>query len=122
MKRKTLIILAILHSLIVIFAFITAQAAPQTPQTAEEGSLNDLSTELEGARQRSLDEDLDELEQTLDKDEKEKHAWTTSWGLSTRTIGALVMVHGDDKGLVIPPKLAPVHAVVVPIIFKENHS
>jgi len=70
-KRKTLIILAILHSLIVIFAFITAQAAPQTPQTAEEGSLNDLSTELEGARQRSLDEDLDELEQTLDKDEKE---------------------------------------------------
>ncbi|MBI2655757.1 proline--tRNA ligase [Candidatus Woesearchaeota archaeon] len=58
----------------------------------------------------------------LDKDEKEKHAWTTSWGLSTRTIGALVMVHGDDKGIVIPPKLAPVHAVVVPIIFKENQE
>src|SRR3989344_3301425 len=56
----------------------------------------------------------------LDKDEKEKHAWTTSWGLSTRTIGAMIMVHGDDKGLVIPPRLAPVHVAVVPIVFREN--
>ncbi|MBI3027529.1 proline--tRNA ligase [Candidatus Woesearchaeota archaeon] len=56
----------------------------------------------------------------LDKDEREKHVWTTSWGLSTRTIGAIVMVHGDDKGLVLPPKLAPTQIVVVPIIFKEN--
>ncbi len=56
----------------------------------------------------------------LDKDEKEKYAWTTSWGLSTRTIGALVMTHGDDKGLVIPPKLAPIQIVVIPITFKEN--
>ena len=56
----------------------------------------------------------------LDNDEKEKHAWTTSWGLSTRTIGAMIMVHGDDKGLVIPPRLAPVHVAVVPIVFREN--
>jgi len=56
----------------------------------------------------------------LDKDEKEKFAWQTSWGLSTRTIGAIVMAHGDDKGLVLPPRIAPVHIVVVPIIFKEN--
>ncbi|MBI2541165.1 proline--tRNA ligase [Candidatus Woesearchaeota archaeon] len=56
----------------------------------------------------------------LDKDEKEKYAWQTSWGLSTRTIGAIVMVHGDDKGLIIPPRLAPVQIVVVPILFKEN--
>jgi len=56
----------------------------------------------------------------LDKDEKEKHAWQTSWGLSTRTIGAIVMVHGDDKGLVLPPKIAPVHIVIVPIVFREN--
>src|SRR3990167_2803430 len=56
----------------------------------------------------------------LDKDEQEKFVHTTSWGLSTRTIGAIIMVHGDDKGLVWPPKLAPVQAVVVPIIFKGN--
>lgn len=56
----------------------------------------------------------------LDKDEKEKHVYTTSWGLSTRTIGAIVMAHGDDKGLVLPPRLAPTQIVVVPIVFKEN--
>ncbi|MBI2659359.1 proline--tRNA ligase, partial [Candidatus Woesearchaeota archaeon] len=56
----------------------------------------------------------------LDKDEKEKFAWQTSWGLSTRTIGAIVMAHGDDKGLVLPPRIAPIHVVVVPIVFKEN--
>ncbi|HLC61594.1 MAG TPA: proline--tRNA ligase [Candidatus Nanoarchaeia archaeon] len=56
----------------------------------------------------------------LDKDEQGKFVYTTSWGLSTRTIGAVIMVHGDDKGLVWPPKLAPVQAVVVPIIFKGN--
>src|SRR3989338_6354472 len=56
----------------------------------------------------------------LDKDEQEKFAWTTSWGLSTRTIGAVIMVHGDDKGIVIPPKIAPIQVAVVPIVFKEN--
>ena len=56
----------------------------------------------------------------LDKDEKEKHVWTTSWGLSTRTIGAIVMTHGDDKGLVLPPRLAPVQIAIVPIVFKDN--
>ena len=58
----------------------------------------------------------------LDKDEQEKNAHTTSWGLSTRTIGAIVMAHGDDKGLVVPPRLAPVQIVVVPIVFKENRE
>jgi prolyl-tRNA synthetase len=53
--------------------------------------------------------------QFQDTDGQRKHVWTTSWGLSTRTIGALIMVHGDDKGIVLPPKVAPVQAVVVPI-------
>ena len=56
----------------------------------------------------------------LDKDEKEKYAWQTSWGLSTRTIGAIVMAHGDDKGLVLPPKIAPVQIIIIPIVFKES--
>jgi prolyl-tRNA synthetase len=54
----------------------------------------------------------------LDQDEKEQYVWQTSWGFSTRMIGALVMVHGDDKGLVLPPKVAPVQVVIVPIPYK----
>jgi prolyl-tRNA synthetase len=49
------------------------------------------------------------------KDETEELAWTTSWGVSTRLVGGLVMTHGDDDGLVIPPRLAPAHAVILPI-------
>ncbi|MFQ5405659.1 MAG: proline--tRNA ligase [Candidatus Micrarchaeia archaeon] len=51
----------------------------------------------------------------LDENEKEAFAWQTSWGVSTRLIGAVVMVHGDDKGLVMPPKVAPLQVVIVPI-------
>jgi prolyl-tRNA synthetase len=43
------------------------------------------------------------------------YAWTTSWGLSTRMVGAVIMTHGDDKGLMLPPRLAPIQVVVVPI-------
>jgi prolyl-tRNA synthetase len=55
----------------------------------------------------------------LDEDEKEKFVWTTSWGVSTRMIGALVMIHGDDKGLVLPPRIAYTHVVIVPIFYKS---
>jgi prolyl-tRNA synthetase len=48
------------------------------------------------------------------------HVWATSWGVSTRLIGALIMTHSDDKGLIVPPKLAPIEAVVVPIFRKET--
>ena len=58
--------------------------------------------------------------QFVDQDEQRKYAWQTSWGLSTRTIGAMVLMHGDDKGLVIPPKLSPTQAIIVPIIFKDS--
>ncbi|HPD15614.1 MAG TPA: proline--tRNA ligase [Planctomycetota bacterium] len=44
-----------------------------------------------------------------------QHVWATSWGVSTRLVGALVMAHSDDQGLVLPPKLAPIHVVIVPI-------
>jgi prolyl-tRNA synthetase len=55
-----------------------------------------------------------------DKNEEDKHVWQTSWGVSTRLIGALAMVHGDDKGLVIPPKIARNKIVIVPILFEET--
>src|SRR5881397_3912275 len=56
----------------------------------------------------------------LGKDEKEHFAWTTSWGISWRLIGAMIMAHGDDKGLVLPPKIAPIQVVFVPIHYKES--
>jgi prolyl-tRNA synthetase len=51
----------------------------------------------------------------LDENNELEYVWTTSWGLSTRMVGAVVMVHGDDQGLVLPPRLAPIQVVVVPI-------
>ncbi len=51
----------------------------------------------------------------LDENNELKYCWTTSWGVSTRMIGAIVMAHGDDKGLRLPPRLAPYQAVIVPI-------
>ncbi len=50
-----------------------------------------------------------------------QHCWTTSWGLSTRFIGAIIMVHGDDQGLILPPRLAPHQIVIVPI-FKTDEE
>ena len=50
-----------------------------------------------------------------DSDNQPQFVWATSWGVSTRLVGALVMAHSDDSGLVLPPRLAPIHAVIVPI-------
>jgi prolyl-tRNA synthetase len=58
----------------------------------------------------------------LGKDQKEQLAWTTSWGVSTRLIGGLVMTHSDDNGLVVPPALAPVHVVIIPIRCKKDED
>ncbi len=57
-----------------------------------------------------------------DKDNVEHFAWQTSWGVSWRLIGAMIMVHGDDKGLVLPPKVAPVQVVIVPIYKNEEEK
>jgi prolyl-tRNA synthetase len=51
---------------------------------------------------------------------QEVHAWTTSWGVSTRLIGGLIMTHSDDDGLVLPPRLAPAHVVILPITSKPE--
>ncbi|MBC8334726.1 MAG: proline--tRNA ligase [Anaerolineales bacterium] len=56
----------------------------------------------------------------LNKENELEHCYTTSWGLSTRMIGALIMVHGDDQGLIIPPKIAPFQVVIVPIFRKDE--
>lgn len=56
-----------------------------------------------------------------DENNTQQYCWTTSWGLSTRFIGAIIMTHGDDQGLVLPPKLAPIQIVIVPI-FKNDEE
>ncbi|MGC9347427.1 MAG: proline--tRNA ligase [Anaerolineae bacterium] len=58
--------------------------------------------------------------QYLDENNELQHAWTTSWGMSTRMVGAVVMSHGDDQGLVLPPRLAPIQVVIVPIWRKDK--
>lgn len=58
--------------------------------------------------------------QYLDAENTLQHCWTTSWGLSTRFIGAIIMVHGDDRGLILPPRLAPYQVVIVPIYRSDS--
>ena len=56
----------------------------------------------------------------LGRDEKEHYGWTTSWGISWRLIGAAILSHGDDRGLVLPPRIAPTQVVIIPIFYKET--
>jgi prolyl-tRNA synthetase len=59
--------------------------------------------------------------QYLSRAGKKEFAWTTSWGVSTRLIGTLIMAHADDDGLVLPPRVAPTQVVIIPVIPKEEH-
>src|SRR5512136_1282241 len=60
--------------------------------------------------------------QFLDENNTLQYAWTTSWGLSTRFIGAIIMTHGDDQGLIMPPRLAPIQVVIVPIARNDDEK
>ena len=56
----------------------------------------------------------------LNKENKPEYVWATSWGVSTRLIGALIMTHSDDNGLVLPPRLAPIQVIIIPIATKPE--
>ncbi|QPC81893.1 proline--tRNA ligase [Phototrophicus methaneseepsis] len=58
----------------------------------------------------------------LDEQNEQQYCWTTSWGMSTRMIGAIIMTHGDDQGLRLPPKVAPYQVVAIPIFRKEEEE
>ena len=58
--------------------------------------------------------------QYTSKEGKQEYVWATSWGVSTRLMGALIMAHSDNNGLVLPPKLAPIQVVMVPIYKGEE--
>lgn len=60
--------------------------------------------------------------QYLDWGNQLQYCWTTSWGLSTRIIGAIIMTHGDDQGLVMPPKLAPIQCILIPIYKNDEEK
>jgi len=55
-----------------------------------------------------------------DKENVESYAWQTSWGVSWRLIGGMIMVHGDDKGLVLPPRVAPIQVIIIPIYYSDE--
>lgn len=76
---------------------------------------------IQGATSHNLGQNFGKMFDIKFQDEKgdTQVAWQTSWGLTTRTIGVMVMVHGDDKGLVMPPRVAPLQVVIVPIISKK---
>lgn len=56
----------------------------------------------------------------LGQDKQEHYVWQTSWGVSWRLIGAVIMVHGDDKGLILPPRITPIQVIVIPIFYKDK--
>ena len=58
--------------------------------------------------------------QFQNREGKQEFGWTTSWGMTTRLVGTLVMMHGDDDGLVLPPRIAPTQIVILPITTKEE--
>jgi len=60
--------------------------------------------------------------QYLDQNNQLQYCWTTSWGMSTRMIGAIIMTHGDDQGLILPPRLAPIQVVIVPIFRSDEEQ
>jgi len=76
---------------------------------------------IQGATSHNLGQNFGKMFDIKFQDEggEKKVVWQTSWGLTTRSIGVMIMVHGDDMGLVLPPKIAPLQAVVVPIISKN---
>ena len=76
---------------------------------------------IQGATSHNLGQNFGKMFDISFQDEKGQSqiAWQTSWGLTTRTIGVMVMVHGDDTGLVLPPRVAPVQVVIVPILSKK---
>lgn len=74
---------------------------------------------IQGATSHCLGQNFSEMFKIefLDESGNKKKVWQNSWGCTTRTIGVMVMVHGDDKGLVLPPRVAPLQSVIIPIFF-----
>ena len=92
-----------------------------TMTTTVEAYINGSGRAIQGATSHNLGQNFGNMFKIQYENEEGKHAipYQASWGLTTRTIGVAVMVHGDDKGLVLPPRVAPTQVVIVPILKKE---
>lgn len=79
---------------------------------------------IQGATSHMLGQNFSKMFQIWfeNQEHKKDFAWQTSWGFTTRSIGSLIMIHGDDKGLVLPPKVAPIQVVIIPIIKKQDKN
>ncbi len=90
--------------------------------TTVEAYINGSGRAIQGATSHNLGQNFGKMFKILFEDQEGGRSipWQTSWGLTTRAIGVCVMVHGDNKGLVLPPRVAPVQVVLVPIFMKNN--
>jgi prolyl-tRNA synthetase len=84
--------------------------------TTVEAYIGGSGRAIQGATSHNLGQNFGKMFDITFQDDKGESqiAWQTSWGSTTRTIGVCVMVHGDDKGLVLPPRIAPLQAIIVP--------
>jgi len=89
--------------------------------TTVEAYIGGSGRAIQGATSHNLGQNFGKMFDIKFQDEegKTKVAWQTSWGMTTRSIGVMIMVHGDDMGLVLPPRIAPLQAVIVPIVSKN---
>lgn len=90
--------------------------------TTVEGFIPANGRAIQGATSHCLGQNFSKMFDVtfVDTDHQQKHVWQNSWGLTTRSIGVMIMVHGDDKGLVLPPRVAAVQAIVVYITSSKD--
>eukprot|EP01041_Mallomonas_annulata_P010901 gene10901-22754_t len=90
--------------------------------TTVEAYINGSGRAIQGATSHNLGQNFGKMFKIFFEDEQggKSIPWQTSWGLTTRTIGVCVMVHGDDKGLVLPPRVAPIQVIICPIFMKNT--
>lgn len=92
--------------------------------TTVEAFIHGSGRAIQGATSHNLGQNFGKMFKIFFEDDQGEKAipWQTSWGLTTRSLGVAVMVHGDDKGLVLPPRVAPVQVVIVPITMKNTDT
>jgi len=90
--------------------------------TTVEGYIPVVNRAIQGATSHQLGQNFSKMFDITfaDSEKKQQHVWQNSWGCTTRTIGVMVMIHSDDHGLVLPPRVAPLHVVIVPIAPKKS--
>jgi len=90
--------------------------------TTVEGYIPVVNRAIQGATSHQLGQNFSKMFDItfLNSEKQSQHVWQNSWGCTTRTIGVMVMIHSDDHGLVLPPRVAPVHVVIVPIAPKKS--